>query len=159
MLDLCVFVKSTDFKICDVIISIASYWKLHLRLFLLNANSYQNKTWSNTSVLYGKYFYHVFVQCWRLETSSRSFYDFIKMTIKRDLVIFNSWLLPFLIVGYSHFQKNETLESWHSWLLSNLSRLLNWKGPGTQPQSSNCSKDSWKLLTLLISTNWPSLVT
>ena len=53
----------------------------------------------------------VLVECWRLKTSSRSFYDFIKMTIYRDLVIFNSWHLPFLIVGYSHFQKAETLES------------------------------------------------
>ena len=70
-------------------------------------------------------------QCWRLETSSRSFYDFIKMTIQQDLAIFNGWHIPFLIVLYSPFQKNETLESWHIWLLSNWSRLLNWKGPGT----------------------------
>ena len=26
---------------------------------------------------------------WRLETSSRLFYDFIKMTIQQDLAIFN----------------------------------------------------------------------
>ena len=70
-------------------------------------------------------------QCWRLETSSWTFYDFIKMTIQQALTIFNSWHLPFLIVSYLHFQKNETLESWLSWLLSNLSKLLNWKGPGT----------------------------
>ena len=70
-------------------------------------------------------------QCWRLETSPRPFYDFIKMTIGQDMAIFNSWHLPFLIVPYSPFQKDETLESWHNWLLSNLSRLLNWKEPGT----------------------------
>ena len=29
-------------------------------------------------------------QCWRLETSSRPFYDFIKMTISRDLAFFNN---------------------------------------------------------------------
>ena len=29
-------------------------------------------------------------QCWRLETTSRPFYDFIKMTIQRDLTNFNS---------------------------------------------------------------------
>ena len=46
------------------------------------------------------------------------------------MVIFNSWHLPVLIVGESHFQKNVTLESWNSWLLSNLTRLLNWKEPG-----------------------------
>ena len=71
-------------------------------------------------------------QCWRLETSSRPFYDFIKMTIQQDLAIFNGWHIPFLIVLYSPFQKNETLESWHIY---------------------------WKLLYLLISISWPSLVT
>ena len=81
-------------------------------------------------------------ECWRLETSSRLFYDFIKMTIQQDLAIFNGWHIPFLIVLYSSFQKNETLESWHNWLLSNWSRLLNWKGPGTYPSPPNCSKDS-----------------
>ena len=50
-------------------------------------------------------------QSWRLETSSTPFYHFIKMTIVQDVVIFYSWHLPFLIVGYSHFQKTETLES------------------------------------------------
>ena len=53
---LCVFVKSTDFKICDVIISIATPWKLHLCLLLLNLKSYKNETWSNTSMLSDKYF-------------------------------------------------------------------------------------------------------
>ena len=64
-------------------------------------------------------------KCWRLETSSRLFYDFIKMAIQQDLAIFNGWHIPFLIVLYSPFQKNETLESWHIWLLSNWGRLLN----------------------------------
>ena len=95
-------------------------------------------------------------QCWRLESSFRPFYDFIQMAIERNLVIFNSWHLPFLIVCYSHFQKNETLESWNWWLLSNLSRLLNWKGPGTQPQFSKLLK---RKLPLLTSINWPSSVT
>ena len=49
-------------------------------------------------------------ECWRLETSSRLFYNFIKMAILQDLTIFNGWHLPFLIVPYSHFQKKETLE-------------------------------------------------
>ena len=48
----------------------------------------------------------------RLETSSWPFYDFSKMTIKQDLLIFNSWHLPFLNIAYSPFQKHETLESW-----------------------------------------------
>ena len=59
------------------------------------------------------------VYCWRLETSSRPFYDFIKLTIWQDLAIFNSWHLPFLNVPYSPFQENETLESWYTWLLNN----------------------------------------
>ena len=44
--------------------------------------------------------------------------------------------MKFLNDPYSLFQKNETLKSWNKWLLSNWSRLLNWKGPGTYPQSS-----------------------
>ena len=69
-------------------------------------------------------------ECGRLKTSSSPFYDFIKMTIQQDLAIFHGWHIPFLIALYSPFQKNETLESWHIWLLSNWDRLLNWKGPG-----------------------------
>ena len=49
-LDFCVFVKSSDFKICEVIIGIATYWKLNLCLFLLNSKYYQNEIWPNTSV-------------------------------------------------------------------------------------------------------------
>ena len=64
-------------------------------------------------------------QCLRLKASSRSFYDFIKMKILGDLATFNSWHLPFLTVSYSRFQKRETLESCHNWLLSNWSWLLN----------------------------------
>ena len=70
------------------------------------------------------------------------------MAIERNLIIFNSWHLPFLIVPYSHFQKNETLESWNSWLLSNLSRLLNWKGPGTKLQYSKMFKRFLKITAL-----------
>ena len=69
-------------------------------------------------------------QYWRLETSCRLFCDFIKMTIQQDLIIFNGWHIPFLIALYLTFQRNETLESWPIWLLSNWDRLLNWKGPG-----------------------------
>ena len=65
-----------------------------------------------------------FTECWRLETSSRPFYYFIKKTIQQDLAIFNVWHIPFLIVLYSPFKKNEILESWHIWLLSNWGRLL-----------------------------------
>ena len=58
-------------------------------------------------------------ECWRLETSSRIFCDFIKITIQQDLTIFNGWHIPFFINLYSTFQKNGTLESWPISLLSN----------------------------------------
>ena len=66
-------------------------------------------------------------ECWRLGTSTKLFYDFIKMKIQQDMAIFNGWHIPFLIVLYSPFQKRETLESCHVWLLSNWGGLLNWK--------------------------------
>ena len=70
-------------------------------------------------------------KCWWLETSSRSFYDFIKLEVYRELSIFKVDNLPFLIIPYSPFEKSETLESWHNCLLGNWSRLLNWKRPGS----------------------------
>ena len=68
------------------------------------------------------------------------------------------WPLPFLTVRHSPFHKNETLESWHNWLMSNWSRLLNWKGPRTWPQFSKSFKRFLKM-SLSISINRPSLVT
>ena len=56
--------------------------------------------------------------------------------------------MPFLIVPYSPFQKNETLESWNNRLLSYWGRLLNWKGPGTSPQSSKLFKRLLKIIAL-----------
>ena len=73
----------------------------------------------------------ILTHCWGMKTSSRPFYNFNKMTIYQDLSIFSSWYVPFLNLHYSPFQKNETLETWHNWLLSNWIMLLNWKRPGT----------------------------
>ena len=64
-------------------------------------------------------------ECWRLETRSRLFYDFIKVTVQQDLAIFNGLHIPFLVVLYLPFQENETLESLHIWLLSDWGWLLN----------------------------------
>ena len=64
-----------------------------------------------------------------------------------------------LIIPYSPFQKSETLESWQNWLLSNWSRLLNWKELELSPSPPNCLKDSWELLPFLISISWTSLLT
>ena len=97
-------------------------------------------------------------QWWRLETRSRTFYDSNKMTVWQDLLIFSSWYLLFLIFHFTPFQKAETLETWHNWLLSNWGRLLNWKGLEISISSPNLSKDFRKILPLLISINWPSLV-
>ena len=56
-LDFCIFVKSTDLKICDAIIGISSQWKLYLCVFLLNLlKYYQIEIWSNTGVLYDELF-------------------------------------------------------------------------------------------------------
>ena len=63
--------------------------------------------------------------------------------------IFNGWHLPFLIFPYLPFQKNETLESWHNWLLSNWSRLLNWKRPGTQSHSFKLFKRFLRIVALV----------
>ena len=49
-------------------------------------------------------------QCWRLETSSRPFYDSNEMAIYQDLLTFSSWSSPFLILSNSPFQKNETVQ-------------------------------------------------
>ena len=50
--------------------------------------SYQNEIWSNTSVLYD--IFNMFLaECWRLETSSKLLFDFIKMLIQQDQAIFN----------------------------------------------------------------------
>ena len=64
-------------------------------------------------------------ECWRLETSSRLFYDFIKAAIQQDLAIFDGCHIPFLTVHYSPYSKNQTLESGYIWLLSNWGKLLN----------------------------------
>ena len=114
---------------------------------------YQNEIWWNTSVLYEKHFWNDFGSMLETGTSSRSFYDFIKMKIQQDLAIFNVWHLSSLIVSYSPFQKIETLKSWHYLLLSNWRRLLNWKDPELSPSFLSCSKYSWQLLLLLIFNN------
>ena len=122
--DFCVFMKPADFKICDVIISIAAYAYFFWILSPIKMKFGRILVCCVTNIS------NMFLtECWRLETGSRLFYDFIKKTIQQDLTIFNGWYIPFLIIHYSPFQRNKTLESWHILLLSNWGRLLNWKGP------------------------------
>ena len=52
-------------------------------------------------------------ECWKLETSPRSFDNFARSGHFYKLTFTNVILL------YSPFQKNEKLESWCNWLLSN----------------------------------------
>ena len=84
------------------------------------------------------------VQCWRLETSSRSFYSLNEMTVWQDLSIFSIWYYPVLIFFYLNFQKIKTLETWNNCLLSNWNKLLHWTGPRAQPYTSNTFKKSKK---------------
>ena len=122
------------FKMCGKVTS--AEWLPYLTILLHNGNhTYAYFFWivSPIKVKFGQILVRCMTnmskmflaECWRLETSSRLFYDFIKMTKKQDLTNFNGWCVPFLTVLYSHFRKNETLESWHIWLLNNWSRLLN----------------------------------
>ena len=70
------------------------------------------------------------------------------MTIQQNLAVFSGSHIPFIIVLYSPFQKNETLEYWHIWLLSNWGRLLNWKGLGIYPQFPKLFKRLPKIIVL-----------
>ena len=80
-LDFCAFLKSTDFKICDIIIVITSsgistsasfFWILSTLKKEFGQILVCCKT--NTSNMF-------IAQDWRLETNSELFYDFIKMTM------------------------------------------------------------------------------
>ena len=79
--DFCVFVKFTDFKICGVIIDIATQWKLNLFLLNLESSTIKMK-FGQILVCSMKSMSSIFLaQCWTLGTSSKPFYDFIKMTV------------------------------------------------------------------------------
>ena len=71
------------------------------------------------------------------------------MTIQQDLAIFNGRHIPILIALYLPCQK---MKHW------NLDLFGYW-AIGASPSPPNCLKDYWKLLLLLISINWPGLVT
>ena len=80
-LDFHFFVKPVGFQICDVIIGIATKWKLLLCLFFGILSTIKMK-FGQILVYYKTNISNMFVaQCWRLETSSKPFYDFIEMII------------------------------------------------------------------------------
>ena len=49
------FCEIYKLKICDVILDVTTYEKLHLWLFLVNPREYQIKTWSNVNAAYEGY--------------------------------------------------------------------------------------------------------
>ena len=70
-------------------------------------------------------------QFWRLETSSRVFYDSNEMGISLDILLYICWYLQLSLAQNSHFQnskkqKHIILGYWKIPL-----GLLNLKGPGT----------------------------
>ena len=80
-LDFCAFVKSRDFKICDIVIDITSSRISTSSYFFWILSTLKNK-FGQILVCCKTNISNMFLaQDWRLETSSRLFYDFIKMTI------------------------------------------------------------------------------
>ena len=77
----CAFVKSTDFKICNIIIGITNSGISTSAYFFWILSTLKNK-FGQTLVCCKTNISNMFLaQDWRLETSSTLFYDFIKMTI------------------------------------------------------------------------------
>ena len=70
--------------------------------FFLNPQYYQNEIWSNKVCCMTNISNMFLAQCQKVE-SFRSFYDFLKMAIQRDLAFFKCPVFT--------FSKNETLES------------------------------------------------
>ena len=65
------------------------------------------------------------VQFWRLQASFKPFYDYSKINLQQDVLIFNNWYVPFLNRLSAFSQKSEKLYTIRTWLLSNWSLLLN----------------------------------
>ena len=63
--------KSTNCKICDIIIDNAAHWKLHFCLFLLNPKYYQNEI--------GHILVYLITGIFNVSGSSSPFYDFKEM--------------------------------------------------------------------------------
>ena len=104
-LDFCVFVKSTNFKICT------SSWTLNhngsctFAYFIWIISTIKIKLGQILVYLITNISNTFSVQHWRQETGSRPLYDLNEMAIYQDLSVYSSWYLPFLILPYSSFQK------------------------------------------------------
>ena len=80
---------------------------------------------------------------WRLESSSKLFYDFSKTTEQQNLFIFSTWYYIDSSIIFSTWYRLNTLSqsrgklwAFDNWLLSNWSKLVNLEGPGMRHQSS-----------------------
>ena len=79
--DFCVFVKSADFKIRDLIMNIASSWSYAYVYFFWILSTIKMRL-GQILVCYTTNISNIFLaESWRLENSSRLFSDFINMTI------------------------------------------------------------------------------
>ena len=67
--------------------------EMTLKAISLNPTYYQNQTWSILVRCMTNIFNTFLTQGWKLETSSRPFYGFVKIKIKQYLTIINSWHL------------------------------------------------------------------
>ena len=140
----CVFVKPNDIKICDVIIGMLHNGSYTLAYFFWILSTIKMKL-GQIKVCRMKNFSNMFLaQCWRLNTSCRLFYNFIKM------ILYYSDIWPFLIVDIHHFQMS----------LIHLFKIMKTeKDMVLSPSPRNCLNNSWKLLPLFTSISWPCLVT
>ena len=79
--DFCAFVKSTNFKVCDIVIGITSSGISTSAYFSWTLSTLKKKSGQILVCCKANSSNILLVQDWRLETSSRLFYDFIKMAI------------------------------------------------------------------------------
>ena len=118
-------------------------WNLHISKSVMSYNASQTHA----------YFF------WILSPIKMKFGQILVCWIQQDLAIFNGWHIPFLIVLYSPFKKMKhwNLDIFGCWVIGGGCSIK--KDLESSPSPLNCSEGYWKLLPLLISINWPSLVT
>ena len=56
------------------------------------------------------------VQLWRLEASSKPFYDPSKINLQQDMLIFSNWYVPFLIFSVHSLKREKNI--YYSYLVS-----------------------------------------
>ena len=119
ILYLIVLDESTNFKTCDAITDITSYYKLQLRLFLKSTGSIKMKFGQISAQLKTKVSYSFWHILQKQETNCRLFYEFDKVAILCDLLIFSRWGLLFLIMSVLNIKrvKNCKIITFGFWLI------------------------------------------